>query len=394
VSVRRLVLVLGVAGIPLVAPYDAPKASREQSPAAPTGRIAYEVSRGKRGWLEVARLDGTARRRLTPLPGPRSDRNDVDATWSPDGRRIAFVRFHARGRSREALYVVGADGRGLRRIGPGGWGADGTSPTWSRDSRSIAFAGPAPACYPWKAQGVPLYVAAANGSGRRRLSVVARTTVSTYAGPADWSPDGRMLLYVVHRFSEHDCLAYKLIDSVLSRMRINGTMRARVDDRDVGEAKWSPDAQNIAFVSTVGNMNACAVSVRAASGGPARELARPDWVEEGCPYAPHVFAWLPPGREIVVAEGTSVAAFDVQTGQWRAIVRTARQRCLGGLDYPCENRIVAVSGDGQYLAVQELPHEEPNIAGRLYIVRSDGTQQWNLPYPRTGSFAIFLNPGA
>jgi Tol biopolymer transport system component len=52
------------------------------------------------------------------------------ATWSPDGRRIAFVRSSP---VRTQLYVIGVDGKGLRLvvaernpiIGRPAWGADG-----------------------------------------------------------------------------------------------------------------------------------------------------------------------------------------------------------------------------------------------------------------------------
>jgi Tol biopolymer transport system component len=54
--------------------------------------------------------------------------------WSPDGRRIAFTGWRPPLRGRDAysppsaLYVVGIDGRGLRRLTPAG--AQAYSPTW------------------------------------------------------------------------------------------------------------------------------------------------------------------------------------------------------------------------------------------------------------------------
>jgi len=57
----------------------------------------------------------------------RLTRNDADAqpVWSPDGRAIAFTRLDFNyGGSQDAIFVIGSDGRGLRRI------AYGHQPSW------------------------------------------------------------------------------------------------------------------------------------------------------------------------------------------------------------------------------------------------------------------------
>jgi Tol biopolymer transport system component len=387
-----MMVFLSLSGIALaaaasIASRAAGSAGVSQQEPAPTGRIIYEVTRGNRGWLEIADLDGRARRRLTRLPGIRSNRVDVAPTWSPDGRRIAFVRYYSRGRSRDTLYVVNVNGTGLRRI------AAGAPPVWSRNTRKLVFARHAQ-CYPWEPSDVPLYVAAATGGHVRRISVVPRTPVTTFAGPADLSPNGQTLLYTVSQYAEHECLENKLIDSVLYRIRIDGKKRTRLRSGPIGQAQWSPNAQRIAFLA--GGGNRCAVFVSAASGKSVRRLVKIPWVFEGCWNALDMFAWLPAGREIVVGEATSVAAYDVETGRRRPIADTSRQGCSTA-PYPCETRIVAVSGDGRYLAVHEHPNPtDPSstIPGRLYVVRSDGTQQWELPYPeKSEAFAVFLNRG-
>jgi Tol biopolymer transport system component len=75
--------------------------------------------------------------------GPR----DSSPRWSPDGKRLAFVSFADRnGASCPAsncapngeIYVVNADGSGLRRLTRSR--ADEQHPTWSPDGRKIAFA--------------------------------------------------------------------------------------------------------------------------------------------------------------------------------------------------------------------------------------------------------------
>lgn len=86
-------------------------------------------------------------RLLTSTPGEQPD-------WSPDGNRIVFERTTgqtSRGFERTFVYVVNADGSGLRRL------VSGADPVWSPDGRRIAFA-----------KRGSLYTIGANG-GRARI---------------------------------------------------------------------------------------------------------------------------------------------------------------------------------------------------------------------------------
>ena len=62
---------------------------------------------------------------------------DTEPDWSPDGRRVAFVRQEA-GRRTSSLYVVRRDGSDLERL----TGAQQVvaQPAWSSDGRRIAYA--------------------------------------------------------------------------------------------------------------------------------------------------------------------------------------------------------------------------------------------------------------
>ena len=92
--------------------------------------------------LYLADADGSHVRSLaaTPVHG-------VSAAWSPDGRRLTFVSFDddnapvcpaASCPPSGELYVVGADGTGLRRLTRSK--ADDEHPSWSPDGSRIAFA--------------------------------------------------------------------------------------------------------------------------------------------------------------------------------------------------------------------------------------------------------------
>jgi TolB protein len=98
--------------------------------------------------------------------------------WSPDGRKIAFVRVSERvgtPRANRDVYVVNADGSGLRRLTTHPE-YDG-DPAWSYDGRRIAFL--------------------SERDGRSEIYVTKRRRQS--GAKADAQPGGRRLASVVTR---------------------------------------------------------------------------------------------------------------------------------------------------------------------------------------------------
>lgn len=84
--------------------------------------LAYQVRPyGKLPWIYVVRADGSQRRRLAQGQRP---------VWSPDGRRIAFLR-------NSRLVVIGKDGKGRRAVSPRGVPVDAAS--WSPNGKLFAI---------------------------------------------------------------------------------------------------------------------------------------------------------------------------------------------------------------------------------------------------------------
>ena len=149
--------------------------------------------------------DGSGRRRLTSNPIP-----ERDPSWSPDGSRLAF-------KSGDALYVMGADGTGRRKLVP-----SGIHPIWSPSGDVIAFS-----------RNGAGYVVNADGTGLRRLFADGI--------PADWSPDGTKIAY-----GTRDNQNYVIGADGSGRRRVS---RPGSHDYD---PDWSPDGSRIAFAGVRG----------------------------------------------------------------------------------------------------------------------------------------------
>ena len=185
--------------------------------------------------------DGTNGRLLTV-----NDR-DADPVWSPDGKSIAFrSRRNCDGSNLGcffSLYImkgdgsgIGTDGSGLRALTEGsGLEVEGIS--WSPDGSRLVFAA---ALFPNDLENrYDLYIVNADGSGLRRL-VSAPTNVSL--SRPDWSPDGRRIVYNV--FGPDDTSAIDIVDADGSNVvRISTPPESTGDTRP----RWSPDGKRIAF---------------------------------------------------------------------------------------------------------------------------------------------------
>src|SRR2546425_1147594 len=156
-----------------------PAALSAQAMGVSTSRIAFTSSRsGARGDIYVMNPDGSGAVRLTDSPFL-----DGQASWSPDGRRIAFMseRDAIGVEEPQNIYGMNADGSAQTRLTfCSNDFCSLSNPSWSPDGRQIAF------------EQFPgfIWVMNADGSAATRL-----TDGSTLERDPSWSPDGRQIAF-------------------------------------------------------------------------------------------------------------------------------------------------------------------------------------------------------
>jgi Tol biopolymer transport system component len=133
------------------------------------------------GVFTVRSSDGGDLVRLTANP---FGGHDIPGDYSPDGTRIVFSRGNPPLHDTNALFVVNADGTGLRQLTP--WGLASGSADWSPDGSKIVFAGAEN-----RPKG-PLWVINPDGTGLRKIF---QDTQGGVAFAPVWSPDGTKILF-------------------------------------------------------------------------------------------------------------------------------------------------------------------------------------------------------
>jgi TolB protein len=128
--------------------------------------------------------NGTHKRRLT-----RTRANTGDPTWSPDSRRIAYAFFRESPRFDSSIAVIRANGRGRKRLTQAG-GRDELNPNWSPDGRMILYE----TTRSFDRRQSDIAVMTSEGARKRRL-----TRTRAFETNPVWSPDGELIAYTSDR---------------------------------------------------------------------------------------------------------------------------------------------------------------------------------------------------
>jgi Tol biopolymer transport system component len=246
--------------------------------------------------LVLANADGSDQ--VTIVEAARALRH---VTWAPDGSTIAFSRWIEYNGQRDRIFVAPADGS-TPPVQIGDPDLSAFYPTFSPNGRRIAFVSdhyPA-LCHMNDCFGefsFGLHVMASDGSGVRTLASGAiqprvSETLDRIARPFDWAPDGETILFSGVSVDDGSFGVY--------RIDPDGGAPERIDDGDgaASAASFDPSGERIAYLRTTpSDTGPWDVIVAAADGSSpvtvATDVAR---------YAPQ---WSPDGTSLAVVENVS-----------------------------------------------------------------------------------------
>jgi len=257
---------------------------------------------------------------------------------SPDGTQIAFSMYD-KGIDKDQIWI-GDLARGTQTrltAGPG----ENSVPAWSPDGSRVAFRSDR------KHQGDLFLRAASGASADEALSDEPGQKV-----PADWSRDGRFLLYFNRPASGDRTPRISALPMFGERkpLLVYGSI---TDSRVAGVARFSPDGHWVAFTTDESGRNeVCAISFP--------DSSRKIQISNEGGESPH---WRADGRELFFAgPGRKLIAVEVQAG---TDLKPGSPRVL--FDLPAGTRGWDVTPDGQRFLVNVPVIESSSVPLNLVV---------------------------
>src|SRR5215203_2199122 len=310
--------------------------------------------------LYVMNADGTNETRLTNTPEQYAKILATSPDWSPDGKRIAYLRGIDvdTGRTDRDIYVINADGSNPSSLTTVEWS---TTFAWSPNGEKIAFDG-------WTRSGdingpTGIYLINPDGTGQKYLT----SSGATFS----WAPDSKKLAFAIQSSTDSSASA-SAADTDLYVRRTDGSDLTRLtntpDDGEWGPV-WSPDGTKIAFSITDAHYDTDIYLINADGSG-YTNLTNSSQSEDS-------FAWSPDSKKIAFLRTIEfqrcselyVMNVDDPTGETRLTeVSLIPNSVSTGHD-------LAWSPDGEQIAFKSA---SSSVNNDIYVINADGSGRTNL----------------
>jgi Tol biopolymer transport system component len=292
-------------------------------------------------------------------------RGRVEApSWSPDGRRIAYLAGTPRTSANTSIQIMDVQAHTSVTVLPPSPGMHFTQPVWSPDGTRLVFAGRDEA----NSFNYNIYIINADGTHLRQL-----TGSGTNDTHPVWSPDGRQIAFSMFRGSSRTFNPnIVVVDADCDTLPGGCYENMRPVTRHISARypRWSPDGRQIAFI--YGDYNQ--LYVINVDGSDPRRLVR----REGLLW----FEWSPDSGSILFASSLApqiwrLALVDVDTAHIREI--ESDRNAVAPLWSP----------DGRQIAFLGVDNRQFNV----YIMDSDGGNVRQLTGRKTDGFRFGWAPG-
>ena len=307
--------------------------------------------------LYVMNADGTGLRRLTRNAALGSGAS-ADPVWSPDGRKLVFARRVRRSGAPcwpvdscdNELYVMNGDGTGLRRLTRNAV-FDG-SPVWLPDGARIGFLRSG-------SGRDEIYVMNADGSDQRRLTLLPRgvgVSGGAPGGDLTWSPEGEKIAFIAYagHLGRPDIFVMNTDGSGLRNVTNTATTSF--------DTTWSPDGRRIAYLE--GSPVGAPLYVVNADGTGKQRLTGPVMVDLGSP------SWSPDGRTLAFT-GRGGDIYTVHADG------TGLRKLTAGPGWDVDHRW---SPDGRRILFSSSRDDRVHRTFDLFVMNADGSGQRNLTH--------------